>query len=151
GRGPAADSIVRPGARVLAAVLPEPARISRYRGNRPHRRHRAPAGTRRGAAAPDRRDSSRRRSARACSRRQEDRSRRADGLARDRDRPGDRGLMKAVNLLPRAEARRSVKAGAPVITGVVAAIVVTGVLCAGFLMTSATVAKKRDALDAAQA
>ena len=59
--------------------------------------------------------------------------------------------MKAVNLLPRAEARRSVKAGAPVITGVVAAIVVTGVLCAGFLMTSATVAKKRDALDAAQA
>ena len=59
--------------------------------------------------------------------------------------------MRAVNLLPRAEARRSVKASAPIITGVVGAIVVTGVLCVGFLTTSATVAKKRDALDAARA
>lgn len=59
--------------------------------------------------------------------------------------------MKAVNLLPRAEARRSVKAGAPVITGVVGAVLVTAVLCAGFLMSSAAVAKKRDALDAARA
>jgi Tfp pilus assembly protein PilN len=59
--------------------------------------------------------------------------------------------MRAVNLLPRAEARRSVKATAPIITGVAASVLVTGILCAGFLMTSATVAKKRDALDAARA
>jgi Tfp pilus assembly protein PilN len=59
--------------------------------------------------------------------------------------------MRAVNLLPRAEARRSVKASAPIITGVVSAVLVTGVLCVGFLTTSATVAKKRDALDAARA
>ncbi len=59
--------------------------------------------------------------------------------------------MRAVNLLPRADARRSVKASAPIITGVVGAVLVTGVLCVGFLTTSATVAKKRDALDAARA
>lgn len=59
--------------------------------------------------------------------------------------------MRAVNLLPRAEPRRSLKAGAPIITGVAAAVLVTGVLCVGFLTSSSTVAKKRDALDAARA
>ncbi len=59
--------------------------------------------------------------------------------------------MRAVNLLPRAEARRSVKGNLPVITGVVGAVVVTAALCTGFLMSSATVAKKRDQLDAARA
>ncbi len=59
--------------------------------------------------------------------------------------------MRAVNLLPRAEARRSVKASLPVITGVVAAVVVTAALCAGFLVSSAAVAHKRDQLDAARA
>ena len=59
--------------------------------------------------------------------------------------------MRAVNLLPRDVARTGVKPTAPLITGVVGAVLVTTVLCAGFLMQSAKVAQKRNDLDAARA
>jgi Tfp pilus assembly protein PilN len=59
--------------------------------------------------------------------------------------------MRAVNLLPRDGSRSSVKPTGPLITGVVAAVVVTTVLAAGFLMQSAKVAEKRNDLDAARA
>lgn len=59
--------------------------------------------------------------------------------------------MRAVNLLPRDSQRSSLKPTAPVLTGVVGAIVVTTALCAGFLLQSAKVAEKRNELDAARA
>ena len=51
----AAAADVRAGARLLAPVLPEPARLARHRRDRPHGRHRAPAGPRRRARAAHRR------------------------------------------------------------------------------------------------
>jgi Tfp pilus assembly protein PilN len=59
--------------------------------------------------------------------------------------------MRAVNLLPRDVARTGVKPTGPLITGVVGAVLVTTVLCAGFLMESAKVAQSRTDLDAARA
>jgi Tfp pilus assembly protein PilN len=59
--------------------------------------------------------------------------------------------MRAVNLLPRDIQRSGLKPTAPVLTGVVGAIVVTTALCAGFLLQSAKVAEKRNELDAARA
>jgi Tfp pilus assembly protein PilN len=59
--------------------------------------------------------------------------------------------MRAVNLLPRDVQRSGLKPTAPVLTGVVGAIVVTTALCAGFLLQSAKVAEKRNELDAARA
>jgi Tfp pilus assembly protein PilN len=59
--------------------------------------------------------------------------------------------MRAVNLLPRDGQSSSLKPTAPVLTGVVGAIVVTTALCAGFLLQSAKVAEKRNELDAARA
>ena len=53
GSAPAPD--LRARARLLAPVLPEPARISGHRRDRDHGRHRAPGRGRRRAAAPDRR------------------------------------------------------------------------------------------------
>lgn len=59
--------------------------------------------------------------------------------------------MRAVNLLPRDVQSSRLKPTAPVLTGVVGAIVVTTALCAGFLLQSAKVAEKRNELDAARA
>jgi Tfp pilus assembly protein PilN len=59
--------------------------------------------------------------------------------------------MRAVNLLPRDVQRSALKPTAPILTGVVGGIVVTTVLCAGFLLQSAKVAEKRNELDAARA
>jgi Tfp pilus assembly protein PilN len=60
--------------------------------------------------------------------------------------------MRAVNLLPRDEARKSFKkSNVPVFVGVVAAVLVTTVLCAGFLLESAAVTQKQNDLDAARA
>jgi Tfp pilus assembly protein PilN len=60
--------------------------------------------------------------------------------------------MRAVNLLPRDQARTAKKkTNVPVLVGVIAAVLVTTILCAGFLLEGAAVAKKRSALDAAHA
>jgi Tfp pilus assembly protein PilN len=59
--------------------------------------------------------------------------------------------MRAVNLLPRDVQRSGLKPKAPVLTGVVGVVVVTTVLCAGFLLQSAKVAEKRNELDAVRA
>jgi Tfp pilus assembly protein PilN len=60
--------------------------------------------------------------------------------------------MRAVNLLPREEPRSSFKkTNIPVLVGVVAAVLVTTVLCAGFLLENAKVANNRNDLDAARA
>ena len=59
--------------------------------------------------------------------------------------------MKAVNLLPRDIQRSGIRPTAPLLTGVVGSVLVTGVLCVGFLMQSAKVAEKRNELDAARA
>ena len=63
-RRQAAAADVRAGARLLAPVLPEPARLAGHRRDRPDGRHRAPARARRGARAADRRAGPRRRSVR---------------------------------------------------------------------------------------
>jgi Tfp pilus assembly protein PilN len=60
--------------------------------------------------------------------------------------------MRAVNLLPREEARSTFKKSQmPVVVGVVAGIFVMTILCAGFLLENATVTSKRSDLDAARA
>jgi Tfp pilus assembly protein PilN len=59
--------------------------------------------------------------------------------------------MRAVNLLPRDIQRSGIKPSAPLLTGVIGCVLVTGVLCVGFLMQSAKVAEKRSELDAARA
>jgi Tfp pilus assembly protein PilN len=59
--------------------------------------------------------------------------------------------MRAVNLLPRDIQRSGIKPTAPLLTGVIGAVVVTAALCVGFLMQSAKVAEKRSELDAARA
>jgi Tfp pilus assembly protein PilN len=59
--------------------------------------------------------------------------------------------MRAVNLLPRDVVRSGLKPTAPLLTGVIGSVLVTTVLCAGFLLQSAKVAEKRNELDAARA
>jgi Tfp pilus assembly protein PilN len=60
--------------------------------------------------------------------------------------------MRAVNLLPRDAAKTNTRQmNVPLVTGVVAAVIVTAVLAAGFLHEAANVAHKRTALDAARA
>ena len=60
--------------------------------------------------------------------------------------------MRAVNLLPRDIAKgKSRDINAPLLTGVVAAVIVTVVLAAGFLSASAKVSNKQTELDAARA
>jgi hypothetical protein len=59
--------------------------------------------------------------------------------------------MRAVNLLPRDEAKRGLKVTPPIATGIVAGVLVVTVLTAGFLMESAKVTTKRNDLDAARA
>jgi Tfp pilus assembly protein PilN len=59
--------------------------------------------------------------------------------------------MRAVNLLPREEAKQDRKRpAAPLITGVAAAVILAAVLVGGFVHESAGVAKKRTELDAAR-
>ena len=58
---------VRPGARELAPVLPDPARVSRHRRDPDHRRYLPSRGSRRRAPPDDRRQRQRRRSARCGS------------------------------------------------------------------------------------
>jgi Tfp pilus assembly protein PilN len=60
--------------------------------------------------------------------------------------------MRAVNLLPReAAGEKTRRLSPPVVTGVVAAVVVFAVLGAGFFKASANVSHKRTELDAARA
>jgi Tfp pilus assembly protein PilN len=60
--------------------------------------------------------------------------------------------MRAVNLLPRDVAKTKTRQiNLPLLTGVVAAVIVTFVLAAGFLHESAKVAHKQTELDAARA
>jgi Tfp pilus assembly protein PilN len=59
--------------------------------------------------------------------------------------------MKAVNLLPREVAKtKSRRVSAPVLTGIITAVVVVAVLGGGFARGSANVAHKRTELDAAR-
>ncbi len=60
--------------------------------------------------------------------------------------------MRAVNLLPRDVARTTNRqVNAPLLTGVISAVIVTFVLAAGFLHESAKVAHRQTELDAARA
>jgi Tfp pilus assembly protein PilN len=60
--------------------------------------------------------------------------------------------MRAVNLLPRDVAKTKTRqVNAPLLTGVIAAVIVTFVLAVGFLHESAKVAHKQTELDAARA
>ena len=99
----AAAADVRARARLLAPVLPEPARLAGYRRDRAHGRNRASPRPRRRARAARRRARPGRRSAHPPQGLQEGRRAGAARLARGRHRTRDRRLMRAVNLLPRDE------------------------------------------------
>lgn len=58
--------------------------------------------------------------------------------------------MRAVNLLPDTGRERT-KPQAPVLVGVIGAVLVTGLVCAGFLAKSGEVAQQQEALRLAQA
>src|SRR6266545_3759827 len=92
GRDASSDPGVRARTRVLAPVLPEPARLPGHRRDRPQRRHGSPRRARRGARAADRRTCSRRRSARAHEGLEEGWRPGAGGVAGGRHRTRDRGL-----------------------------------------------------------
>src|SRR5918995_1778594 len=152
GGGAAAAADVRTGARLLAPVLPEPARIAGHRRDRPDRRHRAPARHRRRARAPDRRPGPGRRPAAPRQGLEEGARARPGRLARRRDRPRDRGLMRAVNLLPRDEAKRSFEARRGVVFGGVAgAALATAVLASMTMSAGGSVSGKQEELDALRA
>jgi hypothetical protein len=59
--------------------------------------------------------------------------------------------MRAVNLLPRDQGGRGRKLTPPVVTGLVAIMLVFTVLISGFLLESSKVAQKESTLDAARA
>jgi Tfp pilus assembly protein PilN len=59
--------------------------------------------------------------------------------------------MRAVNLLPRETNKRSLKVSAPVATGVICAVLVITLLSVTFLLESAKVSRKQNALDSARA
>src|SRR5262249_40084662 len=123
GGGPAAAAELRPGARLLAPVLPEPARLAGDRRDRADRRLGAPTRARRGASDAGRRQRPTGRSACPRQGREEGQGSRADRLAGDRNRTRDRGLtVKAVNLLPRDARRR----GGPAIPPALAATAIGG-------------------------
>ena len=105
--GPTAAPVLRTRARLLAPVLPEPARLSGHRRDRDHRRHRAPRRARGGAPAADRRARRGRRPAHAGEARQEG-SRDASSSARSQSQSasGSRTDVRAINLLPRDDVRR---------------------------------------------
>src|SRR5205807_8776728 len=147
--GPPPAPDFRAGARLLAPVLPEPARIAGDRRNRRDRRDSPPRGAWRGAPEARRRRRPGRRPARARRGRQEGQGPRADRLAGGRDRPGDRGLaMRAVNLLPGDDARRSHDTpNLIVLISVLVAVVLTAVLAGGFLLEHSKGAAKEKTLN----
>ena len=125
-RRPASCSPLRASC-LLAALLPEPARLARHRRARPHRRHGAPARLRGRAEAPDRCPRPRRRSAHSCRvgkkfRRAMTRNRLAGGC----DRPRDRRPKCVPSTCSRAKSRRPsvARPSAPLI-----AAFVTGASC----------------------
>jgi Tfp pilus assembly protein PilN len=59
--------------------------------------------------------------------------------------------VRAVNLLPRDTRKRGLKVSAPVATAVVSGVLVVTLLSTGFLLESAKVSRKQNALDAARA
>src|SRR5206468_3078898 len=84
---------------------------------------------------------------------EEDRGRRSGRFTRRRNRIGDRGLMRAVNLLPRDSRReRSVTAqNLPAVVGGGMGFLVIAALAAGYLSASSKVASAQRDLDAANA
>lgn len=59
--------------------------------------------------------------------------------------------MRAVNLLPNDNARERSRPQAPVLVGVIGSVIVTGLVCAGFLMKSGEVSQQKEALRLAEA
>src|SRR5207244_11677552 len=118
--------------RVVAPLLPEPAGLARDRRDRARGRHRRAPALRPGARARARRPRPRRRPADPREGREGGPRAREPRLVRVRDRPRDRGLMRAVNLLPKEEARGG-RGGlrAPLIAGAAGALVVAAVIGAG--------------------
>ena len=76
---------------------------------------------------------------------------RAARFVRGRDRPGNRELMRAVNLLPRDEDRARRQPEAVLLTAVLGAVLLTAVMCGWFMMASSGVSDKQAALDGAKA
>src|SRR5262245_7501013 len=97
---------LRARARFLASVLPEAARFTRHRRDRPDRRRRASRRARGRAPDADRRRRSAGGPAGARQGRKEDQRRRAGRLARNCNRPRNRGLTDASSQPP-SEGRRS--------------------------------------------
>ena len=148
----ATAAVVRAGARLLAPVLPEPARIPGYRRDRRHRWNHPHARLRRGAAEADRRARSGRRPARPGEGLEEARRAQPGRLARRRHRPRDRGLMRAVNLLPRDVPVKSFAANRGVaFGGVGGAALVAAVLATMTLGASGAVSQNQAELDSLRA
>ena len=153
GRRQEAAADVRAGARLLAPVLPEPARIARHRRDRAHRRHRPPARPRRGARAADRRPGPRRRpahppqgleeGARAASRSDRSRSPSASG---SRTRCAPSTSSPATRPTKSFAAKRGVVFG-----GIGGAALATAVLASMMISAGGAASSKQAELDGAPA
>ena len=148
GRAP----VVRPRARRLAPLLPGAAEVPRHRRDPDHRRRGRLRRARRRARAADRHPRPRRRPARA---RQgaayaAGTTAASDRLDGRRSRPGDRGLMRAVNLLPGETKQPRKRPTVVAQLALVAPFVVAGLLAAGFLLASSSVNSNRATLQALQ-
>ncbi len=155
GHGPTAGAVVRTGARLLAPVLPEPARQPGHRRHRDHGRHRPASRPRRGARAADRRQGPGREPPGPAEGRQARRVACSARVARRRHRTRDRGLaaMRAVNLLPRdaQPGGKSIRNEDPaVVVGSALGLIVIIALAAGFVTAHAKASAEQKKLSAAQ-
>src|SRR5262249_51822606 len=153
GCGPPRGAVARARARLDTRVLPGSAFFTFSRERLRHRRNVAPERPRRRArqAARDRRR--RRRSLRPRRRQRPRRLRKPGRLTRSCNRTWNRGLVRAVNLLPREEPRKK-DANSGKTVGMIAAVgggIVLFALAAGFIVTGREVNTQRANLESAQA
>src|SRR5205814_7884053 len=141
-----------PRTRLLSPLLPGSTRLPGLRRDHHHRRRRPPAGTGRAARRADRHQRQCRRPVRTRRLGTRHQCRWPGRLTRRRNRTGNRGLMRAVNLLPRQQVTRTRERTNTVALGAgIGAAVVVLVLAAGFLLANRSENRQRDALSTARA
>ena len=142
----------RPRARLLPPLLPGSTGFAGLRRDHDHRRRRPPSGARRAARRADRHQRPCGRPVRTRRFRSRHQLQRPGRRPRRRNRTGNRGLMRAVNLLPRQSVQQ--KREGPNAVVLVAAIGGAAVLLAlvgGFLLANRSVDRQRQDLSAARA
>src|SRR5262249_24540214 len=138
-------------ARLVAALLPVPRGCTCDRRGRPGRRRGAAAGPAGRAVPPARRAGADRRSVRARDVREEAEGAGARRLAGDRRRTADRGLMRAVNLLPaNASAPKQRLPHAPVVLAATVPVLAGALVYLGYSLEHSQVVDRQTSLGVVQ-